>query len=308
MAWLKSSDTAATHPVVLAPLTWPIEDLEGLQPPELATMLYGLVFRCATYQGQHTKDYLVADATIAQYVGPRWRRWADLAARAGYWTRVEGGWDLLDDAEHLFHIRRKSEIEWEKARKVDVSNPTLTVPVRLRDGDGCRYCGHIVQWGARRGNRRGTYDHRSPGVPARSPDDLVVACGGCNSTRGNNPDPHAWPLRPAPAEPYYGRESVAYLGGYGFHVRPSDPAASRTPHRDPVSSGTPPRDLAAGETPPARVVEQPSVLQISADPADRGSPPDRNPGRVGIGSGRVGSPPPGRRGRSTRGRRGGESR
>jgi hypothetical protein len=306
VAWLKSSDTAGHHPIVIAPLTWPVEDLEGLQPMELASLLFGLANRCALYSAQYTTDYAIADATVALMIGPRWRRWADLAAQAGFWERVDGGWMLVDDAEHLFHIRRKAEIDWEKARKTDVSNPTLTVPVRLRDGDGCRYCGHIVQWGARRGNRRGTYDHRSPGVPARSPDDLVVACGGCNSTRGANPDLTAWPLRPAPAEPYYGRETVEYLGGYGFHVRPSDPAASRITHRDPASSGTPPRDLAAGETTPPRAVE-PSFLQKSADPADRGPTPDRNPGRVGDGSvpGRSGSPRRSRRGGRRRG--GGES-
>jgi hypothetical protein len=301
VAWLKTSDTAAQHPIVLAPLAWPAEDFEGSDPMELVNLLFGLVNRCATHSAQFTTDYVVSDAVIAQLGGSRWRHRAEQAEEAGYWARVPGGYELVDDAEHLFHIRRKAEIEWEKARKVDVANPTLTVPVRLRDGDGCRYCGHIVQWGARRGNRRGTYDHRSPGVPARTPDDLVVACGGCNSTRGNNPDPHAWPLRPAPAEPHYGRESVAYLAGYGFHIRPRDPASSGIPHRDPASSGTPHRDLATSETP--RTAVEPPFLQKSADPADRGSTPDRNPGRVGSGSGRGGRPPRGRR----RKRGGGES-
>jgi hypothetical protein len=292
VAWLKSSDTAAQHPIVLAPLVWPADRLDGLDPQDLASLLFGLVMRCATYSAQYTTDYAIADAVVAMLAGPNWQTRAEQAARAGYWARSadDTGWMLVDDAEHLFHIRRKAEIEWERARKVDVSNPALTVPVRLRDGDGCRYCGHIVQWTARRGNRAGTYDHRNPGQPARTPDDLVVACGGCNRTRSNNPDADAWPLRPAPTRPYYGPESVRMLAGYGHHVPAGDPAAS----------GTTPSDPAAGGTTPARPPRAPGTstdLQISAGPAGRAYPSDRNPGRVGTGSGRA------RRGRRGRGSR-----
>jgi hypothetical protein len=279
--WLKSSDTAAHHPIVLAPLAWPTDDLSGLQALELVDLLYGLVHRCAVYSAQYTTDYAIADSVVAQMIGPRWLHWATLAARAGYWERVDGGWMLVDDAEHLFHIRRKSELEWERARKVDVSNPALVVPVRLRDGDACRYCGHIVQWNARRGNRAGTYDHRRPGQPARSPDDLVVACGLCNRTRSNNPDPDAWPMRPAPAAPFYGSESARFLAGYGHTVPRSDLAPSGTPTSDPATSGN---THARSDRAPA---PWPTAdLQISADPPDRAYPPDRNPGRVGVGSGR----------------------
>lgn len=278
MPWLKSSDTAASHPIVLAPLAWPAEDLDGLDAMELVTLLYGLAHRCATYSAQYTTDYAISDAIVAQMVGPHWRHRAEQAARAGYWSRVDGGWLLVDDAEHLFHIRRKAEIEWERQRKIDISNPSLIVPVRMRDGDGCRYCGHIVQWTARRGNRAGTYDHRAPGRPALHPEDLVVACGLCNRTRSNNTDPDAWPLRPAPVNPFYGPETVRLLAGYGHHVRPSDPASSGTTHVDPAAGGT-------TTARPERAADA-SDLQIQAGPADRGYPLDRNPGRVGSGASR----------------------
>jgi hypothetical protein len=286
--WLKSSDTAAQHPIVLAPLAWPADDLEGLEPMELANLLFGLAQRCAIYSAQYTTDYAISDAIVAQMVGSRWRHRAEQCAKAGYWSRTENGWLLVDDAEHLFHIRRKAEIEWERQRKVDISNPSLTVPVRMRDGDGCRYCGHIVQWTARRGNRAGTYDHRAPGRSARHPEDLVVACGLCNRTRSNNPDPDAWPLRPAPAQPFYGPETVRLLAGYGHHVRPSDPAPSGTTHVDPAPGGT-------TTARPERAADA-SDLQIPAGSADRGYPLDRNPGRVGVGSGAS------RRKRGSRGR------
>ena len=297
VAWLKSSDTAAQHPVVVAPLVWPADQLDGLASYDLANLLFGLVLRCATYSAQYTTDYDVSDSVVALMAGPNWAERADQAQRAGYWARnpAGNGWALLEDVEHLFHIRRKAEIDWERARKVDVSNPALTVPVRLRDGDGCRYCGHIVQWTARRGNRAGTYDHRTPGAPARSPDDLVVACGGCNRTRSNNPDAGAWPMRPTPSEPYYGPETVRFLAGYGHQVPLSDPASSGTTHSDPAHGGTTLGDPAPSGTTPAR--PERADLQISADPTGRGYPSDRNPGRVGSGSGRA-----------RRGRRGGRGR
>jgi hypothetical protein len=281
VVWLKSSDTSASHPIVAAPLAWPLESLEGMDPQDFANLLYGIAHRCATHSAQHTTDYVITDGIVAMMAGPRWRVRAQQLARAGYWARApdDTGWELLRDAEHLFHIRLRAEIEWEKIRKTDNANPALTVPVRLRDGDGCRYCGNIVQWTARRGNRAGTYDHRNPGQPARTREDLVVACGLCNRTR-SNADSEAWPLRPVPTDPYYGPETIQFLAGYGHHVRPGDlPAREITPS-----------DLASSETTRARperaTAGTSTDLQVSADSAGRGYPEVRNPGRVGSGSGR----------------------
>lgn len=290
MAWVKSSDTSGSHPIALAPLTWPPEQIDQLDPAELATLLYGLAHRCAMYSAQFTTDYVIADATVAFVIGSRWRRWADLTAKAGYWTRDDnaGGWMLVKDAEHLFHIRTRAELAWERQRKADVADPKLVVPVRLRDGDACRYCGVLVQWGARRGGRRGTYDHRQPGSPASSPDDLVVCCGSCNASRGNDPA-GTWVPRAAPARPFYGPESVAMLAEHGHHVPPGDPASGRA---------APPRsDPAAGRATQTRGTElerrhehvsEPAlpgmpVLQKPAETADPRPTPDRNPGRVGQG-------------------------
>lgn len=304
MAWVKSSDTAAQHPIVIAPLIWSVDDLDGLHPLDMVSILFGLAWRCATHSAQQGNDYNVPDQVVALMAGSRWRIRAEQAEKAGYWSRNEAddGYTLVDDAEHLFHIRRKAEIEWENLRRADVSNPALVVPVRLRDGDGCRYCGVIVQWGARRGNRRGTYDHRNPGRPALSPDDLVVACGACNSTRGRNLDLNAWPLRPVPADPYYGSDSVDLLHKYGQHVRPSDPASRGIPHRDPAPSGSTPLERSASRAHAVAEQLEDQLLPMpkSAESADRRHSQVRNPGRDGDGSGRAGA---GRRGR--RSRRGG---
>lgn len=289
MAWLKSSDTAASHPIVLAPLAWSAEQFGDLQPLELVDLLFGLVNRCAVYSAQYTTDYAISDGTVAAMAGPRWLHWAGLAARAGYWDRVEGGWMLVDDAEHLFHIRRKAEIDWERARKRDIANPRIIVPVRLRDGDACRYCGRIVQWNARRGNRAGTYDHRTPGAPARTPDDLVVCCAQCNSDRGNDPDPTAWPLRPAPAEPLYGELTARLLAEHGYDV-PIPRPAHQADHAHPRGRTQRPHA-------PASEPAGPPQAPGSTDPADRGYGGDRTSGRE---SGRAGSA---RRRRGRRSRR-----
>lgn len=303
MAWLKTSDTAAHHEVVYEPMAWPLDECDGVDPADLVNLLYGLASRCAVHSAQYTSDYVIPDGVVATMAGPHWRRRAAQVAKAGYWTRntEDTGWVLVDDAEHLFHIRRRAEIDWERARKRDIANPRLIVPVRLRDGDGCRYCGRIVQWNARRGGRAGTYDHREPGKPAATPDGLVVCCAQCNSGRGTDADPQAWPLRPAPAEPLYGELTARLLAEHGFHV-----PITRAPIQgaDAIPRGRTQWHNATSE--PGRDAEPPqgrsdveSADAVSADSPDRGYAADRNPGRVGDGSGRPGSA------RRKRGRRGG---
>lgn len=308
MAWVRLSDTAGNHPIVLEPLTDPTE------PPAMdcylwANALAGVVLRAATAAAGYNRSYVVSDATVASVAGPAWRAVAEAAERAGYWTRHERGWLLIDDPNHLLHIRTGEEIDWEKARKADAANPKLTAPVRLRDGDGCRYCGVIVRWGDSRSSRGGTYDHRVPGQQAQTPDDLRVACRGCNGLRGNDPSADTdLPPRPAPAVPFYGPETAAFLADRGYTVpvtarepqRPGtqpdparrDPAIGRTPlPRDPAASGTPldqPRDPAPSRTPlpsetPHTIEHTSTKSASSANSAERRATESRSPGRDGRG-------------------------
>lgn len=253
MTWLKGSDSATNNPIVLAPLAWQPDPGWPADGGNLHLMLYGLVQKCATISAQQGTDYVVEDGVVAGAAhSPDWRVLADLAARAGYWDRLEDdtGYLLVDDSEHLFHIRLQSEIRWERDRKSDIANPNWTVPVRLRDGDGCRFCANIVNWKDRYG-RGGTYDHRVPGQRAETVDDLRVACKMCNSKRGGNPD--ALELLPPPLAPYYGAETVAFLAKHGINVPLSTgtqrPLTQRDPaHSDPASSGT---TLPTATPPPA---------------------------------------------------------
>lgn len=241
MPWLKVSDTAAMHPAVLAPLADLSAD-DGLDGYDRANVLFGLVLRCATLSAGYLTDYLVSDATVAQIAGAKWLARAQAAERAGYWTRTPEGWLIVEDSNNLLHIRKGAEIEWERQRKKDTATPSLVVPVRLRDGDACRYCGRVVVWGDQRGGRGGTYDHRVPGAPAKTADDLRVACRSCNSQRGADPDAdRRVPPLPVPATPFYGDKTRALLAEHG-HVLP--PAATR-PGNQP---GTAPRDPELGTT------------------------------------------------------------
>lgn len=323
MAWLKVSDTAAMHPVVLAPIADPADD--GLDPFDRVNVLCGMVVRCATLSAGYLTDYIVSDATVAQVAGSRWRERAAAAERAGYWTRVDAGWLILDDSTNFVHIRKADEIEWERQRKKDTATPSLVVPVRLRDGDGCRYCGRIVTWGDQRGGRGGTYDHRTPGAAAAGPDDLRVACRSCNSRRGNDPDAdQRVPPLPVPAQPHYGERTRALLAEHGYVV----PQAPARPGDQP---DTAPRDLVDDQTPRSAIppsaghraaTRQPAgpregksedQLPESVDPANPRSTPPGTPGRDGAGRDGQGrqafasapssSPPPPTRRRGRRGRR-----
>lgn len=175
---------------------------------------------------------------------------------------------LMDEPEFI-HMRTREEIEWERQRKSDNSNPALTVPVRMRDGDACRYCGLVVKFapGARTGRLVGTYDHRKPGQEA-TVETYVVACKACNSARGDRPDADKdHPLLPAPAKPYYSAASIEWIASNEWAQR-NGYTAPKPPAR-PIAPGQPSGN---GKNRPvaASVVEQASEpvppLQASVEP------------------------------------------
>jgi len=257
MPWLRVGDSAATNPIVAEVREHP--DADDRSKIEV----FGFVTLCATVGAQHLTDYVITRATAADVAGSMER--ADLlleqATFAGYLEPVievvrgheRARWRIVEDPEFI-HMRTAEEVEWERRRKRDNSNPALTIPVRLRDGDACRYCGQVVKFRARTGRLAGTYDHRSPGRGAETPDDLVVACTRCNSGRKNNP--HAereYPLLPVPERPYYSLDTVEFIKSseWARSNGITPPPAPRTkvrpgeipPGHTPPEAGTP----AAGE-------------------------------------------------------------
>ncbi|UVF61169.1 HNH endonuclease [Arthrobacter phage Aoka] len=215
MPWLRIGDTAANHPIALAVLEAPDAD------DRLLNEVFGFVTRCALQSTAHLTDYVISRGTAIQ-IGGHSRVWEllDAAIDAGYLSPTEidvdgvsrPAYKLLDDPDFI-HMRTREEIEWERQRKTDNSNPALIVPVRLRDGDACRYCGLVVDFrpGQRKGRIAGTYDHREPGQAA-TVETYVVACRACNATRGDSANADAvLPLLPEPTKPYYSAHTIEWL-------------------------------------------------------------------------------------------------
>jgi len=289
-------DTAATHPVVM----------RGHTPdPRTVNEVFGFVLRCATLSAAHLTDYLVDVGTTWMMGGSETPRLCELAEQAGYWapaatTSGHACYRLLDDADFL-HIRLRDEVEWERQQRNDSRNPALTVPVRHRDGDSCRYCGRYVNFGARQGEHAGTYDHRVPGQPA-TVDTLVVSCGPCNSGRRDHPDAdERYPLRPVPAPPLYTTRTVAFLAERGITVHPN--ITSKGLRLDLQSSAAP----GSVPRPPTAPAEQPQALapvDIAHAHSGETLPVRSSRGGSGrVGSGRVG--PSAGSGSGRRGSRGG---
>jgi len=267
LVWLKMSDNAATHPALMRAGAGG----DDRQVNEVA----GFVVRCALMSAQYLTDYFVDDAVTHMFGGAHRDRLCAAAERAGLWrpAEVDGhpGWILLEDSEHLFHIRLRDEVLWERQQQRDTRNTDLTVPVRLRDGDACRYCWRVVNWRDGRSGRGGTLDHIGPGKEATSPDHLVVACRACNAGRRDRDDANSrYPLRPAPPQPYYGPHTAALLAKHGHQVHPGPPVTPGTV----LTDGAAPRPR-----PSTQLATAPSAPQrpALAEPAP-GGPPRPRPG------------------------------
>ncbi|MGP4916229.1 hypothetical protein ACTXJ9_11060 [Brachybacterium tyrofermentans] len=218
MAWLKAGDTAAMDERVLG-----VAELSDADERSV-NEVFGFVMRLFLQAAQQGTDYRVSMGT-AMVLSPRYQALIEQAARAGLLSLGEEDGrkviQLVADAEFL-HMRTREEIAWENERKADTSTLSLVIPVRLRDGDACRYCGKVVAFGMRKGNRAGTYDHLVPGQRAASIHELVVACKGCNSGRGDGEGDRGprHPLLPQPTDEqrYFSTATLAWLEKHGTTV------------------------------------------------------------------------------------------
>ena len=224
MPWLKVSDTAAQHRIVWRALEIPGASMQSMWS------LFGQVLALAVEAAAFKTDYVVERGSILKFTGTpdAAQKFIADATFCGYLTGevpLDDGriaYRLVED-EDLFHMRLREEIDWENRRRNDTRKTSLIVPIRARDGDACRWCGHVVWWGDRKGGRGATYDHLNPGVPAETPEDMVVACRSCNSSRKDNAG-WAVDLLPAPSKPYYSAKSAAWLTENGVPTKASAPS------------------------------------------------------------------------------------
>lgn len=244
MPWMKSGDNAATYPALMA-----VAGMEG-SDERAVNEVAGFLWRASTLGAAHMTDYLVNVGTLYMLAGTRTNLLVEWCTRAGLLTEIKQdgikSYSIIADPEFI-HMRLKDEIEWERQQRSDTRDPRLTVPVRLRDGDNCRWCGVSITWRGRSSGRSGEYDHLIPGQAATI-DTLVVACRSCNGARkgGTAEQLAAWeenhPLRPAPTNPRYGKATAKHLQDNGYphiveNIRSdedsSDLAAAHTQRRKP---------------------------------------------------------------------------
>ena len=224
MPWLKVSDTAAQHRIVWRALEIPGASMQSMWS------LFGQVLALAVEAAAFKTDYVVERGSILKFTGTpdAAQKFIADATFCGYLTGevpLDDGriaYRLVED-EDLFHMRLREEIDWENRRRNDTRNGSLIVPIRARDGDACRWCGNVVYWGNQKGGRGATYDHLNPGVPAETPEDMVVACRSCNSSRKDNAG-WAVDLLPAPSRPYFSAKSAAWLTENGVPTKASAPS------------------------------------------------------------------------------------
>lgn len=224
MPWLKVSDTAAQHRIVWRALEIPGASMQSMWS------LFGQVLALAVEAAAFKTDYVVERGSILKFTGTpdAAQKFIADATFCGYLTGevpLDDGriaYRLVED-EDLFHMRLREEIDWENRRRNDTRNGALIVPIRARDGDACRWCGNVVYWGNQKGGRGATYDHLNPGVPAETPEDMVVACRSCNSSRKDNAG-WAVDLLPAPKTPYFSAKSAAWLTENGVPTKASAPS------------------------------------------------------------------------------------
>lgn len=337
MPWMKSGDTAASYPRLLA-----VDELPSAEEWSVNEVA-GFVKRLFEHSAAHMTDYEVGFGDVKLMAPTRHELLVEQACSTGLMRLVSGQgrtrrWRLVEDDEFI-HIRKRADVMWDRQRDADRRNKDLTMPVRLRDGDSCRYCGQVVSWSDHKSGRAGTYDHRDPGQAA-TVETYVVSCKSCNSARLN--DEHAdtkYPILPVPHAPrfsattrklleaFFGPEKVAarlgeptpdparpaavrpgqaHAGGTALTTLPTSQHAQTGPETAPAPQNTA-RPAAALQSRPAGAGPEPDPEPI---PVSRGGTRDGS-GRVGsgkvgtgqAGSGQHGSPPrkrPRRRGRRGR--------
>ena len=289
MPWARLTDTAATHPIVLAVAEHPDADDRSVNE------VFGFMLRLAAMSAQYLTDYVFWYSSAVQMAGSKSQadHLLELAAFAGYGVQdVEPGsgrrfFRLVADPDFV-HIKTAEEVAWERDRKANNGDLSIIVPVRWRDGDACRYCGKVVNWADRKGGKGGTYDHRLPGQSGTWHSE-VVACRSCNSIRGNAskglPPSEGMaaadrirPLLSPPDRPYYSPRTREWLNSHADVLALHDMR---------------PPELAAEGTKPLRAGSDVRTSSQTVDGVGAGSQPDqaahrRLPGRADSQSDRVG--------------------
>lgn len=339
MSWLRTGDTAAFYPPLMLTITLPGSDERTVNE------VMGFIVRCMAQAASQRSDYLIDMGTVGAIGQSRTAELLKICKKVKLLKAVKrDGLDYIQviDDPNFLHVRLRAEQDAENQRKRDNGNPSLTAPVRLRDGDFCRWCGVVTYWGTpdQKSGRAGTYDHLVPVsaikdgvVPKATVSTMVVACRSCNSSRQNDRDGWTRELLDPPNPPYFSRPTADFIAKHlGVQVVTTDQRPAKADHAqkrpviqpdpapsEPTASG--PTHHAADDAANGTDDLSAAVLQVQdqlggtlADrpiPADPSHPVSGNvgsgrdgPGWAGSGRDRAspGDSPPPRRKRSARGR------
>jgi len=137
------------------------------------------------------------------------------------------GADVFQLTQHdkLSNSWTAMKLWWEAEKRKDTSDEAMKAAIRWRDGDQCRVCHCLMTWA--RGNDTnplgGTFDHRIPGEPAQTTDDLAAVCRRCNGIRSDAANANEFaPWQPVPAKPFYSPKTAELLK----KTYPTDPTGA----------------------------------------------------------------------------------
>lgn len=268
MAWQRIGDTVNDAPEYMA-----LHELAADRGDDrLVGEIRGYTDMLYTWSAQAFSDYEVPYGAALKIIGAaRAPEALQTMEQCGLLENIstEGNrrWRLLK-RDSFVHLILRDEKAMKAKRRRDKNKGGLVVPVLLRDGDHCRYCGCEVNWKDNRHDEGGTFDHREPDAET-TPENFVVSCRGCNGARFDLPNPDAdLPLMDAPEVPVYGDHTRQRLSKWTSVV-------ARTCRfmgiRNPLTGEEAPADLAtsqstATEEPHNDLCEEPTGNQPAGDP------------------------------------------
>lgn len=207
MAWQRHGDTINDAPEYMT-----LHELAADRGDDrLVGEIRGYTDMLFTWSAQAFSDYEVPYGAALKIIGAsRASEALKVMEQCGLVENIstEGNrrWRLLK-RDSFVHLILRDEKAMEAKRRRDRNKGGLVVPVLLRDGDHCRYCGSEVNWKDNKNDEGGTYDHREP-EKETTPENFVVSCRGCNRARADLPAPDVdLPLMEPPEIPVYGEQT-----------------------------------------------------------------------------------------------------
>lgn len=275
------------------------------EDPRLKPELVGWMTILFMSSAQQKTDYVIERARAASLMGTQMNRVIEQLKYIGVIVDefVEDGetkYRLVDKPDTLVHLVKKADEKMRRKRERDKNNPNLVVPVLLRDGSSCRWCGTDVNWEDTRSGARGTFDHLEPDKKT-TVDNYVVACQSCNRERAAEQCPgEEFELNDPPEEPLYDQKLrkklrrwpdkvSAVARGLGIPNPLTDEVEPRSHSPQAKTAGAVESTMNAGSSqgPSARPAE------VSDPRTDRQQPADRHqsanaPGPLSADSGAAG--------------------